>query len=234
MNSDETYMTPEDEELDLEALVEFADNPEPRCACVLLLDASGSMYGDPIDALNQGVATYIDTLQGDALASLRVETAIVSFNSEVELVQDFAAAEDVSPVSLKAWGEASVAAAVNYALDLVVERASVLNREAGIVGDRPLVILITGGTSTDSYADMRDASRRVSQAHDAREAVCFCVGVEGAVGVEGDLKKELYAFELGFVRTLDADDFTEMLNWDLSGIMEPGPVPDFPSHWAEL
>ncbi len=25
----------------------FADNPEPRCPCILLLDTSGSMSGEP-------------------------------------------------------------------------------------------------------------------------------------------------------------------------------------------
>lgn len=36
---------------------EFTDNPDPRCACVLLLDTSSSMSGAPIAALNQGLAT---------------------------------------------------------------------------------------------------------------------------------------------------------------------------------
>lgn len=26
----------------------FADNPEPRCPCLLLLDTSGSMHGEPM------------------------------------------------------------------------------------------------------------------------------------------------------------------------------------------
>jgi hypothetical protein len=34
---------------------EFADNPEPRCACLLLLDTSGSMGGAPIRELNAGL-----------------------------------------------------------------------------------------------------------------------------------------------------------------------------------
>lgn len=33
----------------------FADNPEPRCPCLLLLDVSGSMQGRPLDQLNQGL-----------------------------------------------------------------------------------------------------------------------------------------------------------------------------------
>ena len=30
------------------AATEFAENPEPRCPCLLLLDTSGSMAGKPI------------------------------------------------------------------------------------------------------------------------------------------------------------------------------------------
>jgi len=33
----------------------FADNPEPRCPCLLLLDTSGSMQGRPISELNAGL-----------------------------------------------------------------------------------------------------------------------------------------------------------------------------------
>jgi len=41
----------------LEELVEVADNPEPRCACVLLLDTSGSMQGERLAALTGGLHT---------------------------------------------------------------------------------------------------------------------------------------------------------------------------------
>ena len=59
----------------LDEAVEFAENPEPRCPCVLLLDTSSSMQGAPIDALNQGLRTFKDELMKDPLASRRVEIA---------------------------------------------------------------------------------------------------------------------------------------------------------------
>ena len=37
---------------------EFADNPEPRCPCLLLLDTSVSMRGRPIDELNAGLIAF--------------------------------------------------------------------------------------------------------------------------------------------------------------------------------
>lgn len=58
---------------------DFADNPEPRCPCVLLLDVSGSMTGRPLDELNVGLTTFKDELTTDSLAMKRVEIGIVTF-----------------------------------------------------------------------------------------------------------------------------------------------------------
>ena len=42
--------------------VEFL-NADPRCACVLLLDTSGSMGGHPIAQLNQGLQAFQTDIQ---------------------------------------------------------------------------------------------------------------------------------------------------------------------------
>src|SRR5678816_1402033 len=88
----------------LEESVEFAENPEPRCPCVLLLDTSASMQGRPIDALNAGVQTFRQNLQQDPLASRRVEVAMVTYNSTVEVVQPFVTADAFDPPTLKTKG----------------------------------------------------------------------------------------------------------------------------------
>ena len=38
--------------------VEFIKNPEMRCPCILLLDTSGSMSGNKIDQLNEGLRVF--------------------------------------------------------------------------------------------------------------------------------------------------------------------------------
>lgn len=62
---------------------EFADNPEPRCPVVLVLDISGSMAGPPIKELNEALRSFSDALKNDRLASLRVEVAVVTFGGNV-------------------------------------------------------------------------------------------------------------------------------------------------------
>jgi uncharacterized protein YegL len=65
---------------------EFADNPEPRCPVVLVLDTSGSMAGTAIRELNEGLRGFSEALKGDRLASLRVEVAIVAFGAGVRAI----------------------------------------------------------------------------------------------------------------------------------------------------
>ena len=62
--------------------VELNDtNPDPRVACVALIDVSGSMDGEPITALERGFAAFTNYLHNETLASKRVEVAVVTFGT---------------------------------------------------------------------------------------------------------------------------------------------------------
>ncbi len=62
---------------------EFAENPEPRCPVVLVLDTSGSMQGKAIAELNEGLRAFSSAIKADRLASLRVEVAVVACGGKV-------------------------------------------------------------------------------------------------------------------------------------------------------
>src|SRR4029434_6095665 len=80
---------------------EFAENPEPRCPCVLLLDTSGSMQGEPIEELNRGIQGFREELFGDSLSMKRVEIAVVTFGP-VNVMQNFTTADQFRMPRLEA------------------------------------------------------------------------------------------------------------------------------------
>ncbi|MGC8775429.1 MAG: vWA domain-containing protein, partial [Chlorobaculum sp.] len=90
---------------------EFADNPEPRCPCLLLLDVSGSMAGKPIAELNAGLTTFKDELAADSLATKRVEVGIVTFGP-VQIALPFQVAMSFYPPELTVQGDTPMGAAI--------------------------------------------------------------------------------------------------------------------------
>jgi uncharacterized protein YegL len=163
--------------IQLDVSVEFATNPEPRCACVLLLDVSGSMSGRAIAALNDGLQAFATDLNGDALARQRVEVAVVTFGGDgVRTVHEFATAGQFEPAKLSACGGTPMGAAVVTALDLVEARKAQY-KVNGITYYRPWVFLITDGEPTDEW---KTAAERVHAAEAANGLAFFAVGVEGA------------------------------------------------------
>ena len=159
----------------LEESVEFVINTQPRCACVLILDTSGSMAGKRIDALNAGLKTFRDELAADPLASQRVEVAIVEFNTCARVVQDFVTSDEFFPPTLKASGTTDMAGGVNEALDLLQRRKRQYSSN-GVAYYRPWAFLITDG----EISNPDHVAQRVSEMERKNGVTFFAVGVESA------------------------------------------------------
>lgn len=154
---------------------EFANNPEPRCPCLLLLDTSASMSGAPITELNAGLAEFQSELLADPLACRRVEVAIITFGP-VAMVHEFETAEAFQAPQLYAEGDTPLGAAIVRAIECVEARKQAY-RESGIAYYRPWIFLITDGAPTD---DWRRAATRVRDGERDKKFMFFAVGVQGA------------------------------------------------------
>lgn len=155
----------------------FAENPEPRVPCVLVLDVSSSMNGQPIQELNEGLVSYKDELSADSLASKRVEVAIVTFGAEVQTHCHFTTGDSFMPPTLEASGMTPMGKAVNLAIDLIEGRKQEY-RENAISYYRPWLFLVSDGAPNDSGWEL--AAKRAVEAEKEKAFKTFCVGVEGA------------------------------------------------------
>lgn len=179
-------------------------NPDPRCACVLVLDTSGSMHGEKIAQLNQGLLAFRDALQTDSVAQSRVEIAIVTFGP-AQLAQDFVTAGNFTPPTLTASGDTPLGAALQQSLDMLAIRKK-LYKDNGTPYYRPWIFLITDGAPTDGNA-WQAAATRIIDEENKKGVAFFAVGVEGA---DMNVLKQLSTRE---PLTLKGMEFREMFVW---------------------
>ena len=183
-------------------------NPEPRCPSVILLDVSGSMAGEPIRQLAEGVDLYRDELGADSMASKRVEVAVVTFGGGVQVAQPFCNADQFKPLALQANGDTPMGQAIITGLDLLESRKSEI-RQGGVGLFRPWVFLITDGGPTDTDTPYWPQARaRVQEGEKKSSFLFFAVGVKGA---NMDRLREL-----GSARppiTLDGLRFKDLFAW---------------------
>ncbi|MBE9004995.1 VWA domain-containing protein [Fortiea sp. LEGE XX443] len=191
----------------LDEVVEFAENPEPRCPCVLLLDTSGSMQGEAIEALNQGLLSLKDELLKNSLAARRVEVAIVTFDSQVNVVQDFVTADQFTPPILTAQGLTSMGGGIHKALDMVQERKS-LYRANGIAYYRPWIFMITDGEPQGELDQVVEQAAQRVQGDEANKRVAFF-----SVGVENANMTRLNQLAVRTPLKLRGLNFVEMFMW---------------------
>lgn len=209
----------------------FADNPEPRCACVLVLDNSGSMAGDKITQLNEGVRVFKEELVGDALASKRVEVAMVSFGP-IQTRHDFASPADFYPPALTPEGATPMGEATLRAIQMVEDRKAIY-RANGISSYRPWIILITDGAPTDSITA---AGAAVREGEAKKKFAFFAIGVDSAD--MGELSK-LSARPARLLRGTSFKEFFLWLSSSMKSVSQSSPTADTvalpsPDGWTSL
>jgi uncharacterized protein YegL len=157
---------------------DLAWNREQRTPCMLLLDVSESMSGQPIQELNAGLKVFEDEIKRDEMAVLRCEVSLVTFGGSARLVQEFVSVGQFYAPALEATGNTPMGSAINLALDTLRARKDSY-RQHGINYTRPWVFLITDGAPTDPE-NWPAAGERLLREERDKGVVVFPIGVEGA------------------------------------------------------
>lgn len=122
-----------------------------RLPVYLLLDTSGSMYGEPIEAVKNGVQTLISTLRSDPYALETAYLSIITFNSTAQQITPLTELAAIQQPNIDAGG----CTVLGGALELLAKKvdSEITKTTAEVKGDwRPLVFLMTDGEPTDSIA----------------------------------------------------------------------------------
>ncbi len=214
------------------ALVEFAENPQPRCPVVLLLDVSGSMAGEPIRELQGALEEFVTALKADELAALRVELVTVTFGGAVH-AGDFVTADSFAVSGLHATGDTPLGAAVMRGLQLLRDRKAIY-KQGGVDYFRPWMIIITDGEPTDTGA-WEEAAEQLKQEEARKGVLVYPIGVEKA-----DLGKLSRFSSQRTPLRLKGFEFRELFQWlskSLSIVSQSRPgeqVPLPPVGWSEI
>jgi len=168
----------------IEDIIEIANPQQPHCAVVLLLDTSGSMSETgKISQLSEGLVIFKNDILHDDLASKRVDLAVVTFDDNVNIIQDFCSVRDFEPPKLDADGHTSMGDAIIQAIEMVETRKAQY-KETGVDYFRPWIFMITDGEPTDMYPGKGEKwNRVVSMVHQGeanRKFMFFAVAVDPA------------------------------------------------------
>lgn len=210
----------------------LADNPEPRCPCILLLDTSGSMNGEPIRQLNDALVLFKDELMADSMSIKRVEIAIITFGP-VRVVSDFLTPDEFQPTTLTASGDTPMGSAIREGIELLRNRKEHLRRN-GIDLFRPWIFLITDGGPTDAWSDIPNI---ISEGEAKNSFSFFAIAVDNA---NMDTLRQMAQRE---PITLKGHNFRPLFRWlsdSLKRVSSSNPgdkvsLPDYrPYGWAEV
>ena len=157
---------------------EAAENYEQKCLCVLVLDVSGSMSGEPIQELNKGLQDFYQEIDKDNTTRQRLEVSLITFSHIVNTVQEPALVENFTMPTLSAYGSTAMVTAVNHAIDKVAARKQ-WYKDTNQAYYRPWIILMTDG-EPDSDQDVAGLAQRIKQDVEAKKYAFLPIGVEGA------------------------------------------------------
>jgi len=174
-----------------------------RLPVYLILDTSGSMMGEPIEAVKTGLQTLLSALRQDPYALETVHLSVITFNDRATQLVPLTEVTAFKVPEIQASGTTALGAGLRLLAESIereVAKGTVEQR-----GDwKPLVFLMTDGAPTDDWRRGKEALGKVK--------IATLVACAAGPGATQQVLKELTESVVG-LDTADASTIKAFFQW---------------------
>ena len=174
-----------------------------RLPVYLLLDTSGSMTGEPIEAVKNGVQRMVHSLRQNPQAIETAFVSIITFDSEAKQLIPLTDLASFQTVDLKAAGTTALGAALSLLADKLENEVTKTTLEQK--GDwKPIVFIMTDGVPTDDWQAGFQKLKAVKKG--------LIVGCAAGNNADDKVLKEI-ADQVVRLSNTDADSIGKFFQW---------------------
>ena len=169
----------------------------------LLLDTSGSMTGEPIEAVKNGVQMMVHSLRQNPQAIETAFVSIITFDSEAKQLIPLTDLASFQTIDLKAAGTTALGAALSLLADKLENEVTKTTLEQK--GDwKPIVFIMTDGVPTDDWQAGFQKLKAVKKG--------LIVGCAAGNNADDKVLKEI-ADQVVRLSNTDADSIGKFFQW---------------------
>ncbi|XOF33006.1 MAG: vWA domain-containing protein [Candidatus Electrothrix sp. YB6] len=174
-----------------------------RLPVYLVLDNSGSMHGEPIDAVNSGVQILASTLRQDPYALETAFLSVITFNTDAQQIVPLTDLITFQPPEIRAQGTTSLGAALKLTAEKI--REEVIKTTPERKGDwKPLIFLMTDGGPTDAWRSILQELKELKPGM----IIACAAGAKAKIDVLKEITEVIVRLD-----TLDAETIKKFFQW---------------------